>query len=1275
MIKRFLFVWLVFLGFLTANSWGLSKSGTVISNTALCTYVSPEGNSYTQVSNTVETVVAQVYGVLVEPNSLEADSSPGSFVEIPFLLENTGNGKDRFVISAENLVGDNGNLTDLQVFYDENGNGKVDTGEVPISQTDFLQPGQVISLVLKGKVPSDISNGEIDVQVVGISLGDKTKVDSDNIYIVKVLREGYLRIEKSPSSSKVKPGDKLSYSLKFENAGDKSINGAKIFTDFNNDGSPEERTGILIYDELPDGFVFKRAYTNLFNWTVIYKGTGDSYWKKDPDSISGKLKYVGLLSKEDSQLSASQFGTFTVEGYLSPSFGGTVLKNRVYGVYTSGGKREIVESNTAVVNVEPLVRIIVDDTDDATSYSGSGKPDDPDDLMLIKGISTGDWVVFENEVWNLGNRPDVVNLTIDTSLSQNLSGLTVKFYDSEGRVLTDSDGDGLPDVGQIPPGGRKIFYTKVFIPSDYDKNSFLVAIKGISSLNPGVYDYTYDKAESVEKTKVIVKTKVISVGGLSEQVAGNQQVVAYEYTPDGKLVRKKLFMTDSSGSVSLDSSGVPNSLYSWMRDGYIYRLTVKKEKNGFLYFLSPPFRKDFLNSVGKPGDSACWNWQMKRVSCSDRAAVIKVTVNSSGARILRLPIDPAGYVYDAITGKKINGACVHFYRCSDGSCSSYVPVDPAKLDFYPDGTTRQENPQVSGPTDVNGKPVGLDDGAFVFQIANFTDLDVGWYFITVDYSCNYPAADKDLKDKYTPVNLKNSLVWSPYSGKPYTGEKFYVDYSFPGAVALRIPLVPKGLRQIEVRKSVSSFTVYYGELVKWTIEVKNPNNFDLFGVKVYDFLPRGFRYKGGTTEVNENRSKDPSVSSSGSLLVWNLGKLTAGDTKEITFYTYVTPGAKEGQQKNRARASGWIDPKGEVPISSNEAYAYVRVIPGVFTSKGYILGRVFLDNNRNGVLDNGEPGVGGVKIYMEDGRFVVTDSEGKYHFDNVRPGTHVLKVDRTTIPANTVLAVTGNRNAGDPGSLFVDLFPGELFKANFRLIPLPAKLKSSIETEKVSSGNLEAKRGIAAVLVDPRDQTLMLKHCFCLKNGVKSPLYEVRFVESSPFVPEEGTVKLNGAPFKNPEVSGSSFSWSLPIVEPGESVCLTWLSKPVSKDVGVKSVVYYSLKPYEGTSKEVSASIPVIFSVKSPKTYVITVYFDFGSYELSADAKKSLQALADFLRKNDYKQVFVKIVGHTDSVGVSKANRRYRNNRQLSLKRAKAVEHYLRELLIDTRKVKIDFKD
>ncbi|UUZ78405.1 hypothetical protein LP414_11695 [Polaromonas sp. P1(28)-13] len=83
--------------------------------------------------------------------------------------------------------------------------------------------------------------------------------------------------------------------------------------------------------------------------------------------------------------------------------------------------------------------------------------------------------------------------------------------------------------------------------------------------------------------------------------------------------------------------------------------------------------------------------------------------------------------------------------------------------------------------------------------------------------------------------------------------------------------------------------------------------------------------------------------------------------------------------------------------------------------------------------DAGDPGIPGVRIYLEDGTYAVTDEEGKYSFYGLEPRTHVAKVDGTTLPVGATLQVLNNRNAMDAASRFVDLTHGELHKADFAI--------------------------------------------------------------------------------------------------------------------------------------------------------------------------------------------------------------------------------------------------
>ena len=130
---------------------------------------------------------------------------------------------------------------------------------------------------------------------------------------------------------------------------------------------------------------------------------------------------------------------------------------------------------------------------------------------------------------------------------------------------------------------------------------------------------------------------------------------------------------------------------------------------------------------------------------------------------------------------------------------------------------------------------------------------------------------------------------------------------------------------------------------------------------------------------------------------------------------------------------------------SNIATAVVQVLPGVFSDRGYLIGKVYADCNQNQVQDKGELGVPGVRLFLEDGTSVVTDGLGKYSLYGLRPITHVIKLDNTTLPAGAHLEVLSNRNANVAGSRFVDMKNSELHKADFAIDSCNADLQQEIK--------------------------------------------------------------------------------------------------------------------------------------------------------------------------------------------------------------------------------------
>ena len=231
-----------------------------------------------------------------------------------------------------------------------------------------------------------------------------------------------------------------------------------------------------------------------------------------------------------------------------------------------------------------------------------------------------------------------------------------------------------------------------------------------------------------------------------------------------------------------------------------------------------------------------------------------------------------------------------------------------------------------------------------------------------------------------------------------------------------------------------------GDMVLYTIEVRHVSGTAPRMVNLVDVLPRGFTYIDGTARVDGRAIAEP-LGRPGPRLGFGLGPISAGGQLVLTYRVRIGVGALQGDGINRAQAhgclsnAGCIDPNGLSPlpgsVPSNRAEYRVRVTGGVFTDEACVLGKVFVDCNNNHVQDREELGIPGVRLYFNDGTWLVSDSEGKYSYCGLPPNSHTLKVDPSTLPVGARLTTSSNRNLGDADSLFLDLKNGELHRADF----------------------------------------------------------------------------------------------------------------------------------------------------------------------------------------------------------------------------------------------------
>lgn len=242
-----------------------------------------------------------------------------------------------------------------------------------------------------------------------------------------------------------------------------------------------------------------------------------------------------------------------------------------------------------------------------------------------------------------------------------------------------------------------------------------------------------------------------------------------------------------------------------------------------------------------------------------------------------------------------------------------------------------------------------------------------------------------------------------------------------------VPATVTGAGLLSIVKVASKREAELGDMVTYTLTISNISQAVVVKPNIIDRLPQGFRLIENTTHVTGARLLRQQ-GAPGPVLTYSLDLIQPGKTITMTYRVRLGVGSMQGDGTNRASAQC---PYNANQQCSNEARARVRVSGGVFTNDACVVGMVFVDCNGNQIKDREELGIPGVRLYVEDGTFLISDSEGKYSFCGLSPKTHVLKVDQVTLPRGSRLVSSSNRNVGDANSLFLDLKNGELQRADF----------------------------------------------------------------------------------------------------------------------------------------------------------------------------------------------------------------------------------------------------
>ncbi|MFY9259062.1 MAG: SdrD B-like domain-containing protein [Gallionella sp.] len=427
---------------------------------------------------------------------------------------------------------------------------------------------------------------------------------------------------------------------------------------------------------------------------------------------------------------------------------------------------------------------------------------------------------------------------------------------------------------------------------------------------------------------------------------------------------------------------------------------------------------------------------------------------------LDMPLDPSGVVYDSVTRLPIPGAIVTL-TCP--TCTT--PFDPALHLFG--GAINQV--QTVGTTGF-------------YQFLLFSTAPAGLYQIQVTPPAGYIAPSALIPAQTVPLTpptgvgkfMVQAQMTPPPVGSPTL--YYFAINVFPGmqdVINNHIPLDPVVIAGsgLLVSKVAGRTTAEPGDFIDYTVVVKNVTTVSLPSITLMDSLPRGFTYQLGTARLNGVAVANP-VGGMGPQLTFTIGTLATNTTATLTYRLAVGITAPLGTGTNSAQAISGI-------ALSNIAKAKVQIVPGVFSDKAYILGTVYMDCNKNHVQEPDEPGIPGIRLYLENGTYGVTDTDGKYSFYGVDPRTHHLKLDKTTLPVGAQLEVLANRHAGVAGGRFVDLKNSELHRADFAsdtcsdAVMQEVKVRHSKDTVSETERVLNYRLNPNAAVITPADTRVL----------------------------------------------------------------------------------------------------------------------------------------------------------------------------------------------------------
>jgi uncharacterized repeat protein (TIGR01451 family) len=589
-------------------------------------------------------------------------------------------------------------------------------------------------------------------------------------------------------------------------------------------------------------------------------------------------------------------------------------------------------------------------------------------------------------------------------------------------------------------------------------------------------------------------------------------------------------------------------------------------------------------------------------------------------------VDPFGLVFDSTTGQPVNGAQVTLINESSGL--------PAMV-YGDDGVS-------TFPATITSGGSVTDSGGMVYNFApgeyRFPFVAPGTYRLQVTAPASYTAPSS------VPTAILQSLPGAPFVIDAQGSRGLPFDVELGPAIQVDIPIDP-GNSGFFLIKDANKQVVSVGDFLQYRLNLTNNSGSIASGSQIVDTLPPGLRYQRGSTTLDGNPVTDPAISADGRTLTFNLNDIADGAIRELRYVVEVAVGTNTGKAINRAIANANAG-----ALISNQATAGVSVKQDFVRDRNILMGRVIADDCQAPDSENVR-GLAGVRIYLEDGTYVVTDEQGMYHIEGVKPGDHVVQMDLDSLAPEfePVICDEHSRFAGRSFSRFVDLQAGTLWRADFHVKALPpptAKVELALNNR-----------------VDDHMATYHLA-----MHGGDIPLDNMRLMISLPtdthYIP--GSSVLDNRTIDDPEVRGQVLIYSLGKVDGAWNRQLNFLTRvEVKGETAILPSKAFLMFDSPGKKNQRTPMVETVMKRLRHEKYIngeVSPRFKTFSAKLTAQDKAELKRVAEHLR--DHKVVRIEATGHSDNAPIrERSTSRFADNFALSVARAHSVGEYLVKLL------------